>query len=70
MFFEVGSVVGGLGIGAFAQLVGKQTGFLGGVVCCIIGLWLLRRRLVPAGSPDAGSSFQKRTTVFIPVAGD
>lgn len=70
MFFEVGSVVGGLGIGAFAQLVGKQTGFFGGVVCCAVGLWLLRRRLVPAGSTESGSTFEKRPTVFIPVAGD
>jgi MFS family permease len=54
MFFEVGSVFGGLFIGGFAQAVGKQTGFLGGVVCCIVGLYLLRFRLVPAGSPDSG----------------
>ena len=58
MFFEVGSVFGGLLIGGFAQLVGKQTGFVGGVVCCLIGLYLLRFKLVPAGSPDAGPSFQ------------
>ena len=58
MFFEVGSVFGGLVIGGFAQLVGKQTGFVGGVVCCLIGLYLLRFKLVPAGSPDAGPSFQ------------
>lgn len=57
MFFEVGSVFGGLVIGGFAQLVGKQTGFVGGVVCCLIGLYLLRFKLVPAGSPDAGPSF-------------
>ncbi len=51
MFFEVGSVFGGLFIGGFAQAVGKQTGFFGGVLCCIIGLYLLRFKLVPAGSP-------------------
>ena len=60
MFFEVGSVFGGLLIGGFAQLVGKQTGFVGGVVCCLIGLYLLRFKLVPAGSPDAGPSFHTR----------
>ena len=70
MFFEVGSVVGGLFIGAFAQLVGKQTGFLGGVVCCVIGLWLLRYRLVPAGSPDADPTYDARSTTFVPAAGD
>ena len=56
MFFEVGSVVGGLLIGAFAQAVGKQTGFLGGVFFCVVGLYLLRYRLVPAGSPDAAAA--------------
>lgn len=70
MFFEVGSVVGGLVIGAFAQLVGKQTGFLGGVVCCVIGLWLLRVRLVPVGSPDADPTHGARSATFAPVAGD
>jgi MFS family permease len=68
MFFEVGSVFGGLFIGGFAQVVGKQTGFLGGVVCCVIGLYLLRFRLVPAGSPDAGPSAHRAT--YIAVAGD
>jgi MFS family permease len=69
MFFEVGSVFGGLFIGGFAQAVGKQTGFSGGVVCCVIGLYLLRFRLVPAGSPDAGPTFRPAAT-FAPVATD
>lgn len=54
MFFEIGSAIGGLAIGALAQAVGKQHGFFGGVACCLIGLYLLRYKLVPAGSPDAG----------------
>ena len=58
MFVEVGSVFGGLVIGGFAQVVGKQTGFFGGVVCCVIGLYLLRFKLLPSGSPDAGPSYQ------------
>jgi MFS family permease len=70
MFFEVGSVFGGLVIGAFAQVVGKQTGFLGGVVCCLVGLWLLRFRLVPAGSPDAGPATRIAPERLAPVAGD
>ena len=69
MFFEVGSVFGGLFIGGFAQVVGKQTGFFGGVACCLIGLYLLRFKLVPAGSPDAGPAHQ-RPVSFTPVAGD
>ena len=69
MFFEVGSVFGGLFIGGFAQVVGKQTGFFGGVVCCVIGLYVLRFKLVPAGSPDAGPSYRTATT-HTPIAAD
>ncbi len=70
MFFEVGSVVGGLLIGAFAQAVGKQTGFLGGVFFCVVGLYLLRYRLVPAGSPDAGPTYEQSPVTYAPVVGD
>ncbi len=70
MFFEVGSVAGGLMIGAFAQAVGKQLGFLGGVAFCLLGLYLLRFRLVPADSPDAGPSYVDHSIVYVPVAGD
>jgi MFS family permease len=71
MFFEVGSAVGGLVIGAFAQVVGKQIGFLGGVVSCLIGLWLLRTKVVPAGAPDAGPLVETVCPErYVPVAGD
>jgi MFS family permease len=71
MFFEVGSAVGGLVIGAFAQLVGKQIGFLGGVVSCLIGLWLLRTKVVPAGAADAGPLVESACPErYVPVAGD
>jgi MFS family permease len=69
MFFEVGSVFGGLFIGGFAQAVGKQTGFFGGVVCCLIGLYLLRFRSVPAGSADAGPTVRIQTP-YRPAVGD
>ncbi len=70
MFFEVGSVVGGLTIGAFAQAVGKQHGFVGGALFCVLGLYLLRYRLVPAGSPDAGPVYSDIPTTYTPVAGE
>ncbi len=70
MFFEVGSVVGGLLIGAFAQVAGKQLGFLGGAMFCILGLYLLRFRLVPVGSPDAGPTHVVVPESYMPVAGD
>jgi MFS family permease len=68
MFFEVGSVFGGLVIGSFAQIVGKQIGFFGGVACCIVGLFLLRFKLVPPGSPDAGPTAVR--PAYAPVVGD
>jgi len=68
MFFDVGSAVGGLAIGAFAQVVGKQIGFLGGVLSCLVGLWLLRTKVVPRGAPDAGPiADQKQERPYIPV---
>jgi MFS family permease len=71
MFFEVGSAVGGLVIGALAQMVGKQYGFLGGVVSCALGLWILRTKVVPADAPDAGPIVhQPMTSEFAPVAGN
>ena len=70
MFFEVGSVAGGLLIGALAEAVGKQLGFLGGVFFCALGLYLLRYWLVPAGSPDAGPTYARPGGSFVPVAGD
>jgi MFS family permease len=72
MFFEVGSAVGGLLIGAFAQVVGKQAGFLGGVVFCLLGLWLLRTKVVPKGAPDGGPAVTHTVAGvnYIPVAGD
>jgi MFS family permease len=72
MFFEVGSAVGGLLIGAYAQIVGKQWGFLGGVLFCVMGLWLLRTKVVPRSAPDAGPAATHTVAGvnYIPVAGD
>lgn len=68
MFFEVGSAVGGLAIGAFAQIVGKQIGFLGGVACCALGLWILWAKLLPHRDPIAVAAHDPAT--FCHVAGD
>jgi MFS family permease len=71
MFFEVGSAAGGLLIGALAQIVGKQYGFLGGVVFGLIGLWILRVKVVPTDAPDAGPIPPTSSTQeYTPVAGD
>ncbi len=47
MFFEVGSAGSGLLVGLFAHFVGKQIGFLGGVLFCLAGLWVLRTIVAP-----------------------
>jgi MFS family permease len=63
IFFEIGSAGSGLLIGGFAQIVGKQIGFLGGVVSCLIGLWLLRTKLAPAGSDDGSNRGERKSDV-------
>ena len=65
MFFEIGSAGSGLLIGGFAQIVGKQIGFLGGVVSCLIGLWLLRTKLAPAGSNDGPNAGERKSDVHL-----
>ena len=58
MFFEIGSAFSGLSIGLLGEFVGKQSAFYGGVAMVLAGLFVLRRYVVPAGSPDAGPAAQ------------
>lgn len=67
MFFEIGSAFSGLAIGALGELVGKQSAFYGGVVMVLVGLVVLRRWVVPIGSPDGGPIAARRA-VAAPVA--
>jgi MFS family permease len=67
MFFEIGTATAGLLIGGFAQVVGKQTGFLGGVAFCLVGLWVLRTKVVPVGAPDAGPAVPQPESVGPPA---
>ena len=48
MFFEIGTVSGGILLGTVAELAGKRACFAAAVVICIAGLWLLRTRVAPA----------------------
>ena len=48
MFFEIGSMFGGLVLGLVAELTSKRGGFLGGAVSCALGLWVLWRVLLPS----------------------
>ena len=47
MFFEIGTVSGGLLLGVVAELAGKRASFAAAVVVCAAGLWLLRTRVAP-----------------------
>lgn len=56
MFFEIGSAVCGLAIGGLAEVVGKQSAFYGGVVMVLLGIFVLRRWVVPIGAPGLASA--------------
>jgi len=49
MFFEVGSISGGVVFGLIAELAGKRAAFGSAVVLCVIGTWVLLTRVVPLG---------------------
>lgn len=52
MFFEIGSIVGGVALGAVGQILTKQAGFFGGAVLAMVGLVTLWRSVVSAPLPD------------------
>lgn len=53
MFFEVGSIAGGLALGAVGEIFSKQAGFVGGAVMAVAGLWVLWQRVDEARAPEA-----------------
>ncbi len=72
MFFDVGTMAGGLALGAVAEALGKRSAFAGGVVLAAIGLWLLWTRVTTsatAGHPVA-VAVDPAAVNFAPVAGD
>ena len=50
MFFEIGSIVGGVALGAVGQVFTKRAGFLGGAVVALLGLVALWQIFGPAGA--------------------
>jgi MFS family permease len=58
MFFEIGTVAGGLAFGIVAELSSKRAAFAGCLALCGFGLWLLRTRVAPlderAAEPELG----------------
>jgi MFS family permease len=47
MFFEVGTVAGGLALGPVAHWAGERGAFAGGAIFAATGIWVLRTRLLP-----------------------
>ena len=68
MFFEIGSAISGLAIGALGEVVGKQHAFFGGVGLVLAGLWVLRTYVVPLGAPDSGPTDAAARRGASPVA--
>jgi MFS family permease len=48
MFFEAGTAVGGLALGALANVFGKRASFAAAVGLCVVGVWVLRTIVIPA----------------------
>ncbi len=68
MFFELGSMVGGLTLGAVAQVLGKQAGFAGGVLLCLVGIVILWTRVADPREPVP--ALVPEHLQYRPVAGD
>jgi len=71
MFFEVGTAVGGLTLGAFADAFGKRSGFTAAIALSLLGMWAMRSIVVPR-QRDARAlpAAVVATPAFVPVAGD
>ena len=68
MFFEIGTVTGGLLLGAVAEALSKQAAFGAGVGVLAIGLWLLRSKVLPG--PARPWVITTGEVALVPVAGD
>jgi hypothetical protein len=68
MFFEIGTVSGGLLLGVVAESLSKQAAFGASVGVLLFGLWLLRNRVLPAGATERVVTTGE--IALIPSAGD
>jgi len=68
MFFDLGTMAGGLALGAVADVFGKRSAFGAGVVVALAGMWLLRTRVAPA--TPLQPAIRRDTPSYVPVAGD
>lgn len=70
MFFDIGTMAGGLALGTVADVFGKRSAFGGGVVLAAVGLWFALTRVVTATSDDDEPVAETCPSTFVPVAGD
>jgi MFS family permease len=68
MFFEMGSVAGGLVLGLIAELTDKRFAFAGAVGLCLFGLYVMRTHVTPPRARIAPATGAE--ALFVPVAGD
>jgi MFS family permease len=68
MFFEIGTVTGGLLLGAVAEALSKQAAFAASVGVLAFGLWLLRSKVLPA--PARSWVVTTGEVALVPAAGD
>jgi MFS family permease len=66
MFFEIGSVVGGVVLGAVGQLLTKQAGFLGGAVIATLGLVALWQTVVDSSGAERPVQASKNSALANP----
>ncbi len=69
MFFEIGTVSGGLLLGLVAESLSKRAAFAASVGVLVLGLWLLRTKVVPAAD-QRERVFTTGEVALIPAAGD
>lgn len=62
MFFEIGTVAGGIALGVVAELAGKRGGFGGAAVVSLVGLVVLWRVLLPGAAAAAQPSSEPSET--------
>lgn len=66
MFFEIGTIVGGVALGAVGEVFSKRAGFLGGAVVAVLGLVALWQIFGPVGVERTSPSGRARVVLVTP----
>ncbi len=70
MFFDIGTMAGGLALGLVAEQLGKRPAFAGGTVLAAFGMWLLWTRVTAARRDPATAAAEPSSITLAAVAGD